>query len=124
MSDSGGAPGSVPSRTQLPAAEAVELSKLVDYAAGSIVSRTLVENEHGTITLFAFDEGQALSAHTAPFDAVVHVLDGRVELTIGGKAIEAGAGQMVLMPANVPHAVKATSRFKMLLTMLRLRSSR
>ena len=103
----------------LPAAQPVGLASLVDYAEGSIVSRTLVENAAGTITLFAFDAGQGLSEHTAPFDAVVQVLDGQAELTIGGEPMTATAGQAVLMPANVPHAVKATARFKMLLTMLR-----
>ena len=103
----------------LPAAQPVELAGLVDYAAGSIVSRTLAENEAGTITLFAFDAGQGLSEHSAPFDAIVQVLDGQAELTIGGEPVTATAGQVVLMPANVPHAVKATERFKMLLTMLR-----
>ncbi len=103
----------------LPAAQPVELAGLVDYAAGSIVSRTLAENEAGTITLFAFDAGQGLSEHSAPFDAIVQVLGGRAELTIGGKPVAATAGQLVVMPADVPHAVKATERFKMLLTMLR-----
>ena len=103
----------------LPAAQAVELASLVDYADGSIVSCTIAENEAGTITLFAFDAGQGLSEHSAPFDAIVQVLDGEAELTIGGKPVAATAGQAVLMPADVPHAVKATARFKMLLTMLR-----
>ncbi len=109
---------------KVPAAQAVDLAGLVSYADGAIVSRTLVENEAGTLTLFAFDEGQGLSEHSAPFDAIVQVLDGEVDLTIGGKPIRASAGQMVLMPANVPHAVKAAARFKMLLTMMRLRSAK
>jgi quercetin dioxygenase-like cupin family protein len=103
----------------LPQAQAVDVAALVAYADGSIVSRTLAENDAGTITLFAFDAGQGLSEHTTPFDALVHVLDGQVELTIGGESVPASAGQIVLMPANVPHAVKAAKRFKMLLTMLR-----
>ena len=103
----------------LPAAQPVELAALVDYAEGSIVSRPLAENEAGTITLFAFDAGQGLSEHSAPFDAIVQLLDGQAELTIGGEPVTATAGQVVLMPANVPHAVKATARFKMLLPMLR-----
>lgn len=107
----------------LPKAEAVDLSKAVQYAAGSIVSRTLAENKAGTLTLFAFDRGQGLSEHSAPFDAVVHVIDGEVELTIGGAAVRARKGQLVIMPANVPHAVRAVKRFKMLLTMLRARIS-
>jgi len=103
----------------LPAAKAVELAGLVDYAEGSIVSRTLAENAAGTLTLFAFDAGQGLSEHSAPFDAVVQIVDGAATLVIGGKPIKARAGQLVVMPANVPHAVKAVGRFKMLLTMLR-----
>lgn len=107
---------------QIPAAEALDLAGLVDYAEGSIVSRTIAENDAGTLTLFAFDAGQALSEHSAPFDAVVHVLDGETELVIGGKPVRAAAGQLVVMPANVPHAVKAKQRFKMLLIMLRAKS--
>ncbi|MEW6360263.1 MAG: cupin domain-containing protein [Planctomycetota bacterium] len=107
---------------KLPKAEAIDLAKAVDYAEGSIVSRTLAENKAGTLTLFAFDKGQGLSEHSAPFDAVVQVLDGKVALTIGGKAVAARKGQAVVMPANVPHAVKAPTRFKMLLTMLRAKA--
>jgi quercetin dioxygenase-like cupin family protein len=91
----------------------------LDYVPGSIVSRTLVKNPAGTVTLFSFDAGQSLSEHTAPFDALVQILDGKAELTIGGKAVLASAGQTVLMPANVPHAVHAVERFKMLLVMVR-----
>lgn len=104
---------------RLPPAEAVRLQTLLDYVPGSIVSRTLVKNPSGTVTLFSFDAGQALSEHTAPFDALVQILDGRAELTIGGKTVPAAAGQTVLMPANVPHAVHAPERFKMLLVMVR-----
>jgi quercetin dioxygenase-like cupin family protein len=104
---------------RLPAGEAVDLAALVDYAEGGIVSRTLVDKGVGTVTLFAFDAGQGLSEHSAPFDALVQVLDGQAELTIGGQAVQAAAGQLVLMPANVPHAVRAASRFKMLLVMIR-----
>jgi quercetin dioxygenase-like cupin family protein len=103
----------------LPAASAVDLGAEVSYQAGSIVSRTLMKRNGGTVTLFAFDKGQALSEHTAPFDALVQVLDGEAEIVIGGKGVLAKAGQTVLMPAQVPHAVNATSRFKMLLTMIR-----
>lgn len=103
----------------VPAAAVMDLAGLVDYAPGAIVSRTLAEGGSGTLTLFAFDAGQKLSEHSAPFDAFVQVLDGRAELTIGGKPVTAAAGQLVLMPANVPHAVLAGQRFKMLLTMLR-----
>jgi quercetin dioxygenase-like cupin family protein len=103
----------------LPPAEPVDLAALVAYQPGGVVSRTLVKKPAGTLTIFAFDQGQALSEHTAPFDAIVQVLDGEVELVIGGKQVPARTGQTVLMPANVPHAVNATARFKMLLTMLR-----
>jgi quercetin dioxygenase-like cupin family protein len=100
-------------------AQAVGLIDLVDYQDGSIVSREIISKKTGTVTAFAFDEGQGLSEHTAPFDAIVEILDGQAELTIGGKIVSAFTGQMVIMPANVPHAVKATKKFKMLLTMIR-----
>ena len=105
--------------SKLPAAEPHTLTDLVSYQDGSVVSRTLVKRGGGTVTLFAFDAGQALSEHTAPFDALVQVLDGEAELVIGGAPVRATAGQAVLMPANVPHAVNAVGRFKMLLVMLR-----
>jgi quercetin dioxygenase-like cupin family protein len=92
---------------------------LVAYQEGAVVSRTLLKRPGGTITLFAFDAGQTLSEHTAPFDAVVHVLDGRAEVTIAGRPMEVSAGQMVLMPANQPHALAAHTRFTMLLMMIR-----
>jgi len=100
-------------------ASAIALDRLVQYSTGAIVSKKLLQNASGSLTLFAFDEGQELSEHTAPFDAVVQVLDGRVELSIGGTPVPASAGESVLMPAGVPHAVKAIERFKMLLVMLR-----
>jgi len=84
-----------------------------------VVSRTLVKRAGGTITLFAFDERQSLSEHTTPFDAVAHILEGKAEITIAGISHKVAAGQMVLMPANQPHAVSARTRFKMLLTMIR-----
>jgi quercetin dioxygenase-like cupin family protein len=102
-----------------PIAEAFSIKDQVQYGEGAIVSRTIIKRPTGTITLFAFDKGQELSEHTAPFDAVVEVLDGKMEATIGGKPVRATAGQTVIMPANVPHAIKATARFKMLLTMIR-----
>jgi len=105
----------------LPLGKPVDLAAAVDYQEGSVVSRTIAENDAGTLTLFAFDPGQGLSEHTAPFDAIVQVLDGEAELVIGGKPVRAVAGQVVVMPADVPHAVKAPQRFKMLLTMLRAR---
>jgi quercetin dioxygenase-like cupin family protein len=103
----------------LPTAVPHRLATLVDYAEGSIVSRTLAKSKAGTITLFAFDAGQALSEHSTPFDAFVQLLDGEAELVIGGKPVAVTAGETVVMPADVPHAVHATARFKMLLTMIR-----
>jgi quercetin dioxygenase-like cupin family protein len=99
--------------------KASNLAGLVEYSSGSIVSKTLVDRKTGTITLFAFDEGQGLSEHTAPFDAVVQIVDGEGKLTVGGKPVRARTGDFVIMPANVPHSVKAVKRFKMLLVMIR-----
>ena len=104
---------------KIPSAKALELADLAQYAPGSIVSKAIAENDAGTVTLFAFDAGEALSEHSAPFDALVQILDGEAELTIGGESVRATAGQIVLMPASVPHAVKAQKKFKMLLTMLK-----
>jgi quercetin dioxygenase-like cupin family protein len=103
----------------MPAAEAVILADLVNYQAGSVVSRTIVKRPMGTVTLFAFDEGEGLSEHTAAFDALAHVLEGEAEIIISGKPIRTKAGEAVLMPANQPHALKAITRFKMALTMIR-----
>ncbi|PIW00304.1 MAG: cupin domain-containing protein [Deltaproteobacteria bacterium CG_4_9_14_3_um_filter_63_12] len=97
----------------------VVLKDLVDYAQGAIVSRTIAKSKAGTLTLFAFSVGEELSEHSAPFDAYVQVLDGRVELTIAGEVITAESGETVLMPRDVPHAVLARQPFKMLLTMLK-----
>ena len=99
--------------------KAIALSDHIQYADDSIVSKTIIDKKTGTVTLFAFDRGQKLSEHTTPFDALVHVVDGEVELTIGGEIIPVSAGQIAVMPANVPHAVNAVGRFKMLLTMIR-----
>ena len=103
----------------LPPAAPQRLAAALDYVAGAVVSRTLVKAGGGSVTLFAFEAGQELSEHTAPFDALVQVLDGEVALTIGGAPLKARAGETVLMPAGVPHAVRAERRFKMLLTMIR-----
>ncbi len=100
-------------------AEALAAAGLVDYAAGAVVSRAIAKNEAGTLTLFAFDAGEGLSEHSAPFDAYVLVLDGTAEVVVGGKAVSASAGEMVLMPRNIPHAIRAPERFKMMLVMLR-----
>ena len=100
-------------------AVAVTLAEYIEYQDGSVVSKTLLQKQTGTVTLFAFDAGQKLSEHTAPFDAMVQVVDGEAELVIGGKPLVVGAGRMAIMPANIPHAVNAVKRFKMLLTMIR-----
>jgi quercetin dioxygenase-like cupin family protein len=96
-----------------------KLVSLVEYAADSIVSKTILDKPAGTITLFAFDKGQKLSEHTAPYDAVVQVIDGAGMITIDGKSINVSAGQIIVMPGNIRHAVKANERFKMLLTMIK-----
>ncbi|MHC4544931.1 MAG: cupin domain-containing protein [Planctomycetota bacterium] len=96
------------------------LADMVEYADNSIVSKTILDKSVGTITLFAFDKGQRLSEHQAPYDAVVQVIDGAVMLTIGGEDVNVSAGQIIIMPGNVPHAVAAAEeKFKMLLTMIR-----
>jgi len=92
---------------------------LVNYQEGSIVSRTIIEKDTGTLTLFAFDEGQGLSEHTAPFDALVYLLDGEVAVTMSGKSTNLKEGQMVIMPAYQPHALRAIKRFKMMLVMIK-----
>jgi quercetin dioxygenase-like cupin family protein len=106
-------------RSDLPPAKAVALDRELEVVAGSIVSRTLARARGGSLTLFAFDAGQELSEHTAPFDAFVQVLDGAVELTIGGERVVARRGETVRMPAGIPHAVRAIEPFKMLLSMVR-----
>ena len=106
-------------KTEVQAAEPVLLAGLVNYQEGSIVSRVVVGREAGTITLFAFDEGQALSEHTAPFDAFAQMLEGEMEISIDGKPMNVKTGQIVLLPANHPHALKAVTSSKMLLTMIR-----
>jgi quercetin dioxygenase-like cupin family protein len=95
------------------------LNELIGYAADSVVSKTILDKPVGSITLFAFDKGQRLSEHTVPYDAVVQVFDGAGKITIGGKEMKTSAGEVVIMPANVPHAVSADERFKMLLVMIR-----
>lgn len=97
----------------------IALAGAVDYADGSVVSKTLLNKKTGTLTLFAFDEGQSLSEHTSPYDATVCILDGEATLMIAGEEVKATAGEMVIMPANIPHDVRALSRFKMLLIMIK-----
>ncbi len=101
------------------AAQGERLIEMVDYQEGSIVSRTLIDKSAGTVTLFAFDKGQGLSEHTAPFDALVYLLDGEAEVTISGKLLQIKQGEMVMMPANQPHALEAINRFKMMLIMIK-----
>jgi quercetin dioxygenase-like cupin family protein len=95
------------------------LMDMVDYKEGSVVSKALIKKATGTVTLFSFDQGEGLSEHTAPFDAMVYVLDGRVEITISGKPVSLNQGEMIIMPANEPHALMAVERFKMMLTMIK-----
>lgn len=97
----------------------IDVKGNVEYSPGSVVSKTLIDKPVGTITFFAFAAGQGLSEHTAPYDAVVQVLDGQAKIFIAGQAYEVAEGQMIVMPANVPHALRAEQPFKMLLTMIR-----
>ena len=97
----------------------MDLSGMVEYHAGSIVSRTIIDKPTGTLTLFAFEKGQGLSEHTAPFDAMVYILDGEAEVKISGKLLHLKQGEMVIMPANEPHALRAVIRFKMMLAMIK-----
>ncbi len=97
----------------------VRILDLAPVTGGAVLSRTLVKNSAGNVTIFAFGQGQGLSPHTAPFDALVHVLDGTARVTIGDHSHDLGVGEVVLMPAGVPHAVQATTDFRMLLVMLR-----
>ena len=92
---------------------------LLDYQEGSVVSRTLIDKKTGTVTLFAFDEGQGLSEHTAPFDGLVHIIDGEAEITISGKGIHLKGGEMIIMPALETHALISIKQFKMVLIMIR-----
>jgi quercetin dioxygenase-like cupin family protein len=104
---------------EMPAAEVTTIADLVSYQDGAVISRTLVKRATGTITLFAFDDGEGLSEHTAAFDALVQVLEGEADITVSGTTLRTRAAQAVLLPANRPHALKAVTRFKMLLTMIR-----
>ncbi|MDO8717069.1 MAG: cupin domain-containing protein [Dehalococcoidales bacterium] len=100
-------------------AQALKVADLVDYQEGSVVSRTIMDKANGTLTLFAFGEGQGLSEHTAPFDALVYLLDGEAEIVISGKTLRLSKDEMVIMPADQPHALKAIKKFKMMLVMIR-----
>ncbi len=103
----------------IPVAQTFSLQELVSYQEGAIVSRQITRSAGGNVTLFAFDAGQELSEHTSPFDALVHVLEGELEVRIAGQPYQLREGMIIVMPANQPHAVRALSRVKMLLTMIR-----
>jgi quercetin dioxygenase-like cupin family protein len=100
-------------------AEKIVVADLVDYQEGSVVSKMVLKKEKGTVTAFAFDAGEGLSEHTAPFDALLHIIDGEAEVSVSGESFRLGSGEMIVLPANEPHAVAAVRRFKMLLTMIR-----
>ncbi len=106
-------------RSEIAGAEALSLSGLVNYQDGSVVSRVVLKREKGNVTIFAFDEGQGLSEHTSPFDALLQAVEGEAEITVSGKPIPVKAGDVVLLPPEKPHAVKAPTRFKMELIMIR-----
>jgi quercetin dioxygenase-like cupin family protein len=108
-------------KQQLPfnSAQAAKLIDLIAYQTGSVVSRTIIDKPAGTVTLFAFDQDQGLSEHSAPFDALVYLVDGEADITIAGVVHRVKSGQMIILPANVPHALKAVAGFKMLLTMIK-----
>jgi quercetin dioxygenase-like cupin family protein len=97
----------------------LNMAGLVDYQKGAVVSRQIINKQAGTVTIFAFDKGEGLSEHTAPFDALVQILDGEAEVTISGKPNKLVAGEMIIMPAGQPHSLKAPARFKMALVMIR-----
>ncbi|HWQ92849.1 MAG TPA: cupin domain-containing protein [Clostridia bacterium] len=100
-------------------AQATKVATLVEYQSGSIVSREIIKKATGRVTVFAFDAEEGLSEHTSPFDALVQILEGEAEITISGKPHHLGSGEVILMPANQPHALRAVKPFKMILTMIR-----
>ncbi len=106
-------------KKEKPESQGKQVADMIDYQEGSIVSRTLIDKEAGSMTLFAFDQGQGLGEHTTPYDAMVYMLAGEAKITVSGEAIVVKQGEMTIMPANHPHAVAAVTRFKMLLTMIR-----
>ncbi|MCF7804747.1 MAG: cupin domain-containing protein [Candidatus Marinimicrobia bacterium] len=105
--------------TQSAAPKVETLSEMIDYQEGAVVSRTLLKKNTGTLTLFAFDKGEGLSEHTSPYEAFVHIIDGKSLITISGEEYHLESGEVITLPADDPHALKATERFKMLLTMIR-----
>ena len=102
----------------MPVSEVIRSTDLVSYQQGSVVSRQIIKQDRGNVTLFAFDESQGLTEHTSPFDALVHVIEGEAQITISSMPLRVRTGEMVLMPANQPHALTAITKFKMLLTMI------
>ena len=100
-------------------AESAQMVALIDYQSGMVVSRTIIGRNTGSVTLFAFDRGQGLSEHTAPFDALAYIIDGEADITISGRSIRVREGEAIIMPANQPHALKAVERFKMMLVMIK-----
>jgi quercetin dioxygenase-like cupin family protein len=108
-----------PSKLNVPPATALNLAEMTAYQDGAVVSRTLLQDPSGTLTVFSFDQGQALSEHTVPFNAFIQVLDGSAEITIGGTPVTVKTGEIVLMPGGISHRVRAVERFKMLLTMFK-----
>lgn len=105
--------------TEFKHSEVFSFKNSVDYASGAVISKTLVKKKTGTVTLFSFDKGQSLSEHTAPFDALIQVMEGNAEIIINKKSFYLNEGESIIMPANIPHAVNANERFKMLLTMIK-----
>ena len=99
--------------------KAINSADFIQYSDGSIVSKQLIKKETGTITLFAFDKGQSLSEHTAPFDAFVQIVDGKAECAVDGKPVIVSKGEFIILPANIPHAVNAVEKFKMLIVMIK-----
>ncbi|GAB4309582.1 MAG: cupin domain-containing protein [Methanobacteriaceae archaeon] len=97
----------------------IKVADLIDYQDGAVVSNEIIRKETGTVTIFAFDQGEGLSEHTAPFDAMVQIIDGEAEITIGGEKNHLKTGDMIIMPADIPHALHAVKRYKMILTMIR-----
>jgi quercetin dioxygenase-like cupin family protein len=111
--------GKTEKKREVVKSEPIRLKEMVEYQQDSVVSREIIRQKTGTVTLFAFDKGQGLSEHTAPFDALVYLLDGKAEITVSGKRHLLKAGEMLIIPAHEPHALKAPGRFKMLLVMIR-----
>ena len=103
-----------------PRSEILHVLQMVNYQDGAVVSRQITKADAGNVTLFAFDKDQGLNEHTAPFDALVHILEGEAQVTLSGKLFDLKMGDVIIMPANEPHALKASQRFKMLLTMIRV----